>query len=102
MVSWAIISFDVICLAGLYAYIRSLAVFTTGFWCEVVLVLIARISLLAPLFLFNLFPWEPTTEHLVALFSLLSILFSIPLLLALWRYAFKSPAVWREVATAHV
>jgi hypothetical protein len=100
LISCWILSFDLICLAGLYAYIRSTALFVRRFWKVVVVVLVARVSLLTSLFIYNLFPWDRTTEHYVALFALLSLLFSLPLLFALWRYAFNAPQVWTSHSSA--
>jgi hypothetical protein len=90
-VTWAFLSFDVLCMAGLYAYVKSLPVFTKVFWRILVVLLAARVSLVVPLFAFQLHPWEGTTEQYVALCAFASLLYCIPMLWALWTYAFRSP-----------
>ena len=81
-------------MAGLYAYMKSLPLFTKTFWRILVVLLAVRVSLVVPLFAFQLLPWEGTSEEYVALFALGSLLYCIPMLCALWTYAFKSPCLW--------
>jgi hypothetical protein len=100
LVTWAFLSFDLLCMAGLYAYLRSLPVFTNGLWRVLVLLLAVRVTFVMPLFVFQLHPWNGTTEQYVALFALVSLLYFIPLLWALWSYAFRSPQLWRAAPRA--
>ena len=74
LVTWAFLTFDVLCLAGLYAYVKSIALFTKTFWRILAVFLALRISLVVPLFAFQLLPWEGTTEQYEALFALGSLL----------------------------
>jgi hypothetical protein len=94
LVTWAFLSFDLLCMAGLYAYVKSLPLFIKTFWRILVVLLAFRVSLVVPLFVLQLFPWEGTSEQNVALFALGSLLYCIPLLWALWTYAFRSPQFW--------
>lgn len=94
LLSAALLSFDMICIAGLYAYIQSIAVFRPAFWGTVLGLLFARIVVAGGFLAFNLIPWEADHEQYVALVGLLSVLLAIPMLIALWTYAFKSPRIW--------
>ena len=95
LLTWAFLSFDLLCIAGLYAYLRSLVLFAESIWQILVVLLGIRLSFSAPLFLLQLHPWEGTTEQYVALFALLSSLYCIPMIWALWAYAFRSSTLWR-------
>jgi hypothetical protein len=97
VVTWAFLSFDLLCMAGLYAYVKSLALFTKTFWRTLVVLLALRISLLVPLFAVQLRPWDGTSEQYVAIFTLVSLLYCIPMLWALWSYAFRCPHFWAAV-----
>ena len=52
-------------MAGLNAYLKSLPVFTKMFWR--ILVVLLALSLMVPLFAFQLHPWEGTGEQYVGL-----------------------------------
>lgn len=94
LLSAALLVFDALCIAGLFAYIRSAALFTPPFW-RIMLVLLSVKILIAGGFLaVNLVPWEAHPEQYVALAGLLSMVLAIPMLFALWAYAFKSPYIW--------
>ncbi len=100
LLTWVFLSFDLLCIAGLYAYLRSLVLFAESIWRILVVLLGIRLSFSAPLFLPQLRPWEGTTEQHVALFALISSLYCIPMIWALWTYAFRSPALWRAGRSA--
>jgi hypothetical protein len=91
-------AFDLVCIVGLYGYIRSVPVLAVTFWRVMLTLLLGKVLLSASLFIPNLFPWERTHEQYVALAGLLSPLLALPLLWALWRYAFRSACVWRQVS----
>jgi hypothetical protein len=97
LLSWAILSFDIICIAGLYSYIRSTPLFVAGFWRVVLVLLLAKAVVSASFLVPNLIPWESDPEQFVALAGLLSLAWSFPMLAALWRYAFKAPHIWSNV-----
>lgn len=90
--------FDLVCIVGLYGYIRSIPLLAAAFWRIILMLLLARFLLTTSLFISNLFPWERTHEQYVALAGLLSPLLALPLLWALWRYAFRSAFVWRQAS----
>lgn len=98
LLSAALLSHDAICIAGLYAFIRSLPLFAPAVWRIMLTLMIARalvaISFLAP----SLSPWDYNSEHLVALAALAGLLLWAPMVVALWRYAFKSPQIWGRAA----
>jgi hypothetical protein len=96
LLSGAILLCDAAALAGFCAYIRSTPLFAPIIWRVIVVLLLLRLSTSSSLLASNLFPWDNTTEQHVALMGLLSTLFTIPLLIALWRYAFRSARVWRS------
>ena len=98
LLSAILLSFDVICIAGLYAYIQSRALFRPAFWGIMLGLLFARILVAGGVLAFNLIPWEADREQYVALAGMLSILLAIPMLAALWRYAFKSSHIWDNSA----
>lgn len=92
------LGFDLVCIVGLYGYIQSIPLLAAAFWRVMLTLLLAKILLSASFFIPNLFPWERTQEQYVALVGLLSLLLAFPLLWALWRYAFRSAFVWRQVS----
>lgn len=94
LLSAALLVFDALCLAGLYAYIRSVALFAPPFWRIMLALLSVRILVGGGLLAFSLWPWEAGPEQYVALAGLFSILLTVPMLIALWAYAFKSPYIW--------
>jgi hypothetical protein len=98
--SGALLSVDAICIAGLYAYIRSTALFVPAFWRFMLALLLAKIFVAASFLLPGLIPWESAPEQYVALAGLLTILLTIPMLAALWCYGFKSPHIWRVAAAS--
>src|SRR5215204_440193 len=67
VVTWAFLSFDLLCIAGLYGYVKSLALFTKTFWPILVVLLSLRVFFVVPLFALQLHPWEGTSEQYVAL-----------------------------------
>lgn len=89
--------FDLVCIVGLYGYIRSIPLLAVAFWRVMLMLLLARFLLTTSLFISDLFPWESTHEQYVALTGLLSPLLAIPLLWAIWRYAFRSAFLWRQI-----
>jgi hypothetical protein len=94
--SWAILSSDAVCIIGLYAYIRSTRLFAPAFWRVMLMLLVARMFVSASFLVPNLFPWKSTPEQYVALAGLVSFLLAMPLLVALWRYGYRSPHIWRN------
>jgi hypothetical protein len=94
LLSWAQSSADAICIAGLLAYILSIPLFVPAFWKAMLALLFARILVSASLFAMGLFPWESNPEQYVALVGLTCPLLSVPMLVALWTYAFRSPHLW--------
>jgi hypothetical protein len=98
LVSWATLSFDIVCIAGLYGYIRSMPLFVPGFWRVMVALLLAKVLLSAGFLVPNLVPWESAREQYVSLAGLLSLVWMFPMLMALWHYASKMPQIWREQA----
>jgi hypothetical protein len=64
LVTWAFLSFDLLCMAGLYAYVKSLALFTKTFWRMIVVLLTLRVSFVVPLFAFQLRPWEGLASNM--------------------------------------
>jgi hypothetical protein len=94
LISAVIVGSDALALVGLYAYIVSKALLSPLFWRVVFLVLVVRVLIAAVFLGSTLFPWERDPEQYVALAGLLSVLFSIPMLGALWVYAFRSPQIW--------
>jgi hypothetical protein len=92
------LGFDLVNIVGLYGYIRSIPLLAAAFWRVMLILLLARFLLTTSLFISDLFPWERTHEQYVALAGLLSPLLALPLLWALWRYAFRSAFVWRQVS----
>jgi hypothetical protein len=95
LLSWALLSSDAICMVGLYAYIRQTALFAPAFWGVMLTGLVARMCLSASFFARSLTPWEAAPEQYEALVGVASLLLSIPMLAALWIYAFRSPHIWR-------
>lgn len=90
--------FDLICIVGLYGYIRSIPLLAAAFWRVMLLLLLAKFLVTTGVFISNLFPWDNTHEQHVALAGLLSPLLAAPLMWALWRYAFRSACLWRQVS----
>jgi hypothetical protein len=98
LVSWALLSADAVCIAGLYAYIRQTALFAPAFWVAVLTVVVARMGISASFFALSLTPWEAAPEQYEALVGVASMLLSLPMLAALWIYALRSPHIWRDSA----
>src|SRR5262245_39565461 len=94
VLTWALSSADAICIAGLFAFILSTPLFAPMFWKGMLALLFGRILVSMSLFALNLFPWEAGPEQNVALAGLACPLLSLPMLVALWTYAFKSPHIW--------
>lgn len=94
LLSAALLSHDAICIAGLYAYIRAIPLFVPAVWRVMLTLMIARmlvvVSFLAP----NLVPWEGSGEQYIALGGLAGLIFWTPMLIVLWRLAFRSRHVW--------
>ncbi|HVT58636.1 MAG TPA: hypothetical protein VHR45_09560 [Thermoanaerobaculia bacterium] len=90
-------------LLGLWCYIRSKPLGFSWIW-KLCLVLTAdQLAFAAYLFgktFMMVAPYESLFpvrgERVVSLLGLCGILFAIPLLIALWRYAFRSPELWRS------
>jgi hypothetical protein len=99
LLSWAQSSADAVCIAGLFAYILSIPLFVPTFWKAMLALLFTRILVSASLFGTVLFPWESSPEQYVALVGLASMLLAVPMVVALWIYAFKSPHIWRSTAS---
>lgn len=93
--AYGLLVVDALGLAGLFFWLRGLAVFDAFLWRAVVLFLIARLAIGAVAFAGNLVPWDGTNEQMVALVGLGSILAAVPLVVGLWCYAFRSGALWR-------
>lgn len=91
-------AFDLVCIIGLYGYIRLVPLLVAAFWRIMLMLLLARFLLTTSLFIPVLFPWEGTHEQRVALAGLLSPLLAVPLLWALWRYAFRSAYIWQQAS----
>lgn len=85
---------EALCIAGLYAYLRGVPLFAAGWWRLMLTLLLARIFVSASFLFPNLIAQEAGRERLVALSGLVLLALWGPLLVALWRYAFKSPHVW--------
>lgn len=101
MLSAALLSLDAVSIAGLYAYIRSQALFAPMIWRIVLILLLARLLFAGSLLASSLLPWDSTREQYVALAGLLSVMLVVPMLVALWRYAFRSPEVWSAASAPH-
>jgi hypothetical protein len=94
LLSAGFLIFDVLCIAGLYGYIRSEPLFTPFFWRMMLVLLFVRILIAGGLLVLNLLPWEAHPEQYVALAGLLSVVFAIPMVIALWAYAFRYTHIW--------
>lgn len=92
--------FDTICIIGLYGYIRSRSYVKPLFWRSVLTLLIAKLLLSASFLAPNLFPIDGTLEHFVALLGLGGLLLALPLVIALWFYAMRSPHLWERDGNA--
>ena len=92
---------DALTLMGFYAYQRLKPFLSPIVWRVIVSLLTFRLTISSTLLASNLLPWTSTGEQRVALAGLLSTLFSIPLLVTLWRYGSRSCAIWSSRA-AHV
>jgi hypothetical protein len=99
LLSWAQSSADAVCIAGLLAYILSIPLFVPVFWKAMLALMFARVLVSSSLFALNLFPWQSAPEQYVALAGLASVLLSVPMFVALWIYAFKSPHIWGSTAS---
>src|SRR5262245_2529935 len=95
---WAQSSADAVCIAGLYAYVRSIPLFEPGFWKVMLFLLLAKVLVAMNVYAINLmvFPFDASFERYVAVVGFVSPLLSIPMLVALWTYAFWSPHVWSD------
>jgi hypothetical protein len=98
VLSLATLSFDLICIAGLYSYIRSPPLAVPAFWRVMLTLLLAKGLVSASFLLPNLFPWESGQEQYVSLAGLLSLIWLFPMIVALWQYAFKSQHIWSNAA----
>jgi hypothetical protein len=98
LVSAALLSHNVVCIAGLYAYLRGIPLFAPMVWRIMLTVLIAHLFYSASFFVPAMFTHDIGQERLLALGSLLLLGLWGPLIYALWRYAFKSPHVWSHGA----
>lgn len=98
LTSAALLTHDALCIAGLYAFIRSVPLFAPAFWRIVLTLLLARIFLSASILAPSLIPWAGSREQYVAAAGLGMLILGAPLLAALWRYAFRSPGLWNRAA----
>jgi len=87
-------------LLGLWLYIQSKTLGRRGFWEAYLSVEISRILLGACGFLNGALSGVPGTERVVAIAGFGGALLSIPLLIAIWRYVYRSPAIWQTAAPA--
>ncbi len=87
---------EALCLAGLVFHIKQQAVWLREFWIALLFVFSAKLLIGGALFLksFFMFRWESSTEQWLYIISLCSLLLSLPMPYAIWRYAFRSPALW--------
>ncbi|KAF1716503.1 hypothetical protein CSC74_11845 [Pseudoxanthomonas yeongjuensis] len=90
LADWILLIFSGIALAGLWGYLRNQAIGNRLFWAAFfgVSVLVTAYCLVRPFFL------NPEFRGLVLGAALIGLALSAPLLLALWRYAFRSSNLW--------
>ncbi|MCC2653820.1 MAG: hypothetical protein K0Q60_3986 [Microvirga sp.] len=94
--SWAVLSSDAVAILGVYAYLRSIPSLNRTFWRALLMFMLVRLTISASFFASTLLTWQLDSAHYEALTNLFSLLFSVPMLVALWRYAFGSPSLWRN------
>jgi hypothetical protein len=94
----ALSAVDLACIVGLLGYLLSMRWGRAWLWKIVLFLFAAKMALAAVVFAVSMFPidfGQPIDpEQVVALFGLVAVLLSIPMMLALWRYAFKSASIW--------
>jgi hypothetical protein len=90
--TWASIALSVIALVGLYGYMSERAFGTRLFWaiyfyfiCLVYLFYLTK-NVIMPI---------PEAPWLVLSGLIMGTVLSLPLLFALWSYAFRSPLIWK-------
>jgi hypothetical protein len=96
LLSWAVISSDAVAILGVYAYLRAIPSLNRTFWRALLMFMLVRLTISASFFAATLLSWQLDSAHYAALTNLFSLSFSVPMLLALWRYAFSSPSLWRK------
>lgn len=95
--SWTSLLIGGIALVGLYGYLRGTAIAAKWFWalyffaCSLICVFYLAKNLVMP---------PPEGRGLVLSGIIFGIVVSLPLLLSLWRYAFRSPDIWRSDTTS--
>jgi hypothetical protein len=89
-------------LVGLWCYIRSRPLGVAWLWRVFLALTVAQLAFAAYQFekaFMMVLPFESffpvRGERIVSLVGLCSVLFAVPLLIALWRYAFRSPELWQ-------
>jgi hypothetical protein len=83
-------------IVGLWGYIRSRPLGFSDLWKACTLLTAVQIAFSAFQFSKVLTSGAQGTERLVAIVGLCSMAFAVPLLIALGRYAFRSPGIWRS------
>ena len=98
--AWALNACD---LVGLWCYIRSRRLGVAWLWRLFLALTVAQLAFVAYQFekaFMMVLPFESffpiKGARIVSLVGLCSVLFAVPLLIALWRYAFRSPELWRS------
>jgi hypothetical protein len=94
--SWTVLSSDAVAILGVYAYLRSIPSLNRTFWRALLMFMLVRLTISASFFALILLNWQLDSAHYEALTNLFSLSFSVPMLVALWRYAFGSPSLWRN------
>jgi hypothetical protein len=90
---------DVSCLVGLFFYIQQRSLFSSSFWQFLFFVFTAKALIATALFLrtFFMFRWDGSVEAWVSVVGLLSLILALPMIYAIWRYAFRSKALWNRL-----
>ena len=86
----------IVALLGLWGYLRSRPIGHRHMWAILFLVLLLVMGYYVTR------PFFVGVQHLAGVIfgAAVGILFSVPLLLALWRYSFRSPEIWRHATAA--
>jgi len=83
-------------VVGLWAYIQSRRLGWSGLWQTCLGLTVIQWIFAASLFAQSLSSGTEGREANVAIWGLVGLLCGVPLLIALWRYAFLSPRIWRR------
>ena len=87
---WMLLLLSGIALVGLWGYLRNRALGHRLFWVAFFGISVAAIAY----YLTQPFLVDPAWRNLVLGGAVIGLFLSAPLLLALWRYAFRSPHIW--------